>query len=352
MALILVAEPSGVVAGALRRFLENAHHEVQVVGSVQEALARVRELAPALLLSSVSDGFDGEGLCRQMKAEVPGIPVLLFYLPEEENPEARSSAAGAEACLVGPLKRATVVSCVSLMIQLAQAREAVSVIRTEMQLMQSQGPRREVAAPLSDLEFFKRLLFMEVKRSRRYRYPISYLLLEPDRYTETLGTLAPSSRTSALAEVLRRISEALRDIDVAVPFAEGRFIIFLPYTPYEGAVVVAERLRQRVKEVEAIAGMTASLGLAVFEPSAAKGQAQVSFGSLMKEAVEALRRAQAEGGDRVAGGRPAPPVEQALPVEEAAPEEAAPLEEEATPVEDVELEAEVEVEVDARGEAE
>ncbi|HSP79577.1 MAG TPA: response regulator, partial [Myxococcaceae bacterium] len=75
--------------------------------------------------------------------------------------------------------------------------------------------------------------------------------------------------------------------------------IFLPHTPYEGALVVAERLRQRVKEVEAVEGLTASLGLAVFEPSAAKGQAQVSFGSLMKEAGEALRRAQAEGGDRI-----------------------------------------------------
>jgi diguanylate cyclase (GGDEF)-like protein len=309
MALILVAEPSGAIAGALRRFLENAGHEVLVVSAVQDAVERVRELAPALILCSVTESFDGEGLCRQVKEEVPGIPVLLLYLPEEENPETRSASAGAEACLVGPLKRATVVSCVSLLIQLAKAREAVAVVRTEMQLMQQQGNRREATAPLTDLEFFKRLLFMEVKRSRRYRYPISYLLLEPDRYAESLASLPPPLRTSALAEVLRRISEALRDIDVAVPFAEGRFIIFLPYTPYEGAVVVAERLRQRVKEVEAVPGLTASLGLSVFEPSAAKGQAQVSFGSLMKEAGEALRRAQADGGDRVAGGRPVAPVE-------------------------------------------
>lgn len=300
MALVLVAEPSVAVAGALRRFLEGAGHEVLVASAVQDALERVREMAPVLVLSSVTESFDGEGLCRQVKEELPGTPVLLLYLPEEESPESRSASAGAEACLVGPLKRATVVSCVSLMIQLAKAREAVSVVRTEMQLLQHQGNRRE-AAPLSDLEFFKRLLFMEVKRSRRYRYPIAYLLLEPDRYAEKLASLPSPLRTSALAEVLRHISDGLRDIDVAVPFAEGRFIIFLPYTPYEGALVVAERLLQRVKQVESVQGLTASLGVAVFEPSAAKGQAQVSFGSLMKEAGEALRRAQADGGDRVVG---------------------------------------------------
>ncbi|MFE8600823.1 diguanylate cyclase [Archangium violaceum] len=311
MAFILVAEPSASVAGALRKFLENAGHEVTVASEVRDALERVRELAPALVLASVTESFDGETLCRQVKEEASTIPVLLLYLPEEEQPEARAAAAGAEACLVGPLKRATVVSCVSLMMQLAQARETVSVVRTEMQLMQHQGPRREPSSSSgADLEFLKRLLFMEVKRSRRYRYPISYLLLEPDRYAERLATLPAAQRTSALAEVLRRLSEALRDIDVAVPFAEGRFIVFLPYTPHEGAMVVAERLRQRVKEVESVPGLTASMGLAVFEPSAQKGQAQVSFGSLMKEAGDALRRAQAAGGDRVEGGRqtPAEPV--------------------------------------------
>ncbi|HYO65649.1 MAG TPA: diguanylate cyclase [Archangium sp.] len=310
MAFILVAEPSVSVAGALRKFLENAGHEVTVASDVRDALERVRELAPALVLASVTESFDGETLCRQVKEEASTIPVLLLYLPEEEQPEARASSAGAEACLVGPLKRATVVSCVSLMMQLAQARETVSVVRTEMQLMQHQGPRRESSSSGADLEFLKRLLFMEVKRSRRYRYPISYLLLEPDLYAERIATLPAAQRTSTLAEVLRRLSEALRDIDVAVPFAEGRFIVFLPYTPHEGAMVVAERLRQRVKEVESVPGLTASMGLAVFEPSAQKGQAQVSFGSLMKEAGDALRRAQSAGGDRVEGGRqpPAEPV--------------------------------------------
>jgi diguanylate cyclase (GGDEF)-like protein len=151
---------------------------------------------------------------------------------------------------------------------------------------------------------------MEVKRSRRYRYPISFLILEPDRFAERLATLSPMQLTSTMAEVLGKLAEALRDIDLAVPFAEGRFVIFLPHTPYEGAMVVAERLLQRVKEVQSVSGLTASLGLAVFEPAAMKGQAQVSFGSLMKEAGDSLRRAQAAGGDRIEGGRPMIPEEE------------------------------------------
>jgi diguanylate cyclase (GGDEF)-like protein len=312
MSLILVAEPAAPVAGALRRFLESAGHEVLVTGDLQEATARVRELAPAVVMASVAEGFDGEALCRQIKEEAPGIPVLLLYLPEEEYPEARAASAGAEACLVGPLKRATVVSCVSLMMQVSQARETVTQVRAELLMQQQQSSgRRETTSPGAspDLDFLKRLLFMEVKRSRRYRYPISFLLLEPDKFAERLTPLPATQRTSAMAELLRRLTESLRDIDLAVPFAEGRFIVFLPHTPYEGAMIVAERLRQRVKEVETVQGLTASMGLAVFEPAAVKGLAQVSFGSLMKEAGDSLRRAQAAGGDRIEGSRTAPPAE-------------------------------------------
>jgi len=294
------------ISGALRRFLESAGHEVSVAVDGPEALERVRELAPAVVIASVSGGMDGEGLCRQVKQEAPGTPVLLLYLPEEEQPEARAASVRAEGCLVGPLKRATVVTSVSLLMQLAQARDAVSQIRAEMQ-MQHLGTRRDPTAPMAspDLDFLKRLLLMEVKRSRRYRYPIAFLILEPDRFAERVASLSASQKTSALAEILRRLTESLRDIDLAVPFAEGRFIVFLPHTPYAGAMVVAERLLQRVKEVEAVPeGLTASLGLAVFEPAALKGQSQVSFGTLMKEAGDALRRAQASGGDRVEGGTP------------------------------------------------
>ena len=172
-------------------------------------------------------------------------------------------------------------------------------------MIQSGSRRAQTGSgPSPDLEFLKRLLFMEVKRTRRYRYPISFLILEPGKSAERLGVLPPMQKTSVLADVLGKLAEALRDIDLAVPFAEGRFIVFLPHTPYEGAMVVAERLLQRVKEVQSFSGLTASIGLAVFKPAAMKGQAQVSFGTLMKEASESLRKAQTAGGIGIEGGRP------------------------------------------------
>ncbi|WP_224243648.1 diguanylate cyclase [Hyalangium gracile] len=304
----LIAEPAIPVATALRKFLESAGYAVIVVSTASEALREVRTSPPELLLASLSPSLDGEALCREVKEESPELPVLLLYMPEEENPEERATAAGADACLVGPLKRTTVVTCVGLMLQVAEARAAA----------RSAAPATPPAPPPSaesddlaarklglegpgsaDFDFLKRLLLMEVKRSRRYRYPIALLLLELDRLNERTAQLGSSQRTTLLAETLGLISGGVRDIDVIVPTTEGKFVAFLPHTPKVGALVVAERLRQRVKSLSRLPNMSVSMGLSVFEPSPVRGQTQVSFGNLMKDASEALRKAQNAGGDRV-----------------------------------------------------
>lgn len=326
MALVLLAEPAAAVAATLRRFLEMAGHEVLVASRLSEAEARVQEQAPQAVLASCSPGLDGEDLCRRVKEVAPGTPVLLLYPPEEEMAEARATSVGADACLVGPLKRPNVLSTLALMLKLASARAEPDIPVVEDVLDEepttdpgtpaAQAPPPEQPRPAvartetsPDLEFLKRLLFMELKRSRRYRYPISLLLLEPDRFAERTASRTQAERTSALAEVLRRLTQSLREIDVAVPFAQGRFIVFLPHTPYVGARIVAERLLQRVKEVESVPELTASIGVAVFEPLTGSTKNQVSFGSMLKEASEALKRAQAAGGDRLEvgeRGRPDP----------------------------------------------
>ncbi|MBZ4416759.1 diguanylate cyclase [Myxococcus sp. RHSTA-1-4] len=348
MSFVLLAEPSAPVAGVLRRYLEGAGHEVSWVGSADEALRAARERPPAVLLASGVGPLDGEALCRGLRAQGASPPVLLVYPPDEEHADQRAAEAGADGCLVGPLKRANVLTCVSLLVQREEARGLVSspagavsaAARTAgapavpsrasgfaitpvpgtLATLEPEGRRvtrpelpAAGAASSPDFEFLKRLMLMEVKRSRRYRYPIALLLVELDGFAERAAALAPAARTAALAEALGLLVAGVRDIDVAVPFADSRFVVFLPHTPRSGALVVAERLCERVGALRGLPGTSASVGVAVSEPPGGKGapsgaQAQVSFGSLLKEAGEALRRAQAAGGNRVepAGGKPQP----------------------------------------------
>ena len=83
MPSVLLAEPSAPVAGALRRYLEGAGHEVAWVGSAPEALRAARERPPAVLVASGTGSLDGEALCRGLRAQGTTVPVLLVYPPDE-----------------------------------------------------------------------------------------------------------------------------------------------------------------------------------------------------------------------------------------------------------------------------
>ncbi|MCP3098734.1 diguanylate cyclase [Myxococcus sp. K15C18031901] len=324
MAFLLLVEPVAAVAGSLRRFLEGAGHEVSWVASAEEALKAARERPPAVVLAAGTGAVDGESLCRALRAQNASVPVLLMYSPDEEQADTRASQAGADGSLVGPLKRATVLTCVSLLLQRDEARRGASApsatapvrvvpppppLELEGRRVTREMPAIGAASPASsalssDFEFLKRLMVMEVKRSRRYRYPIAVLMVELDKFSERAAGLSPASRTVALAEVLRLLHSGIRDIDVAVPFVDSRFVVFLPHTPRSGARVVAERLREKLKAVKVLPEGSASVGVAVSEPPAGKvapgaSHNQVSFGGLLKDAGDALRRAQAAGGDWV-----------------------------------------------------
>jgi diguanylate cyclase (GGDEF)-like protein len=151
----------------------------------------------------------------------------------------------------------------------------------------------------ADLAFLKRLLFVEVKRSRRYGIPLSLALVAVDGWGETAEQLGSAARATLLGELTGLVSGAVRDIDIAVPFSEERLVVLMPHTGSTGGLQVARRLCSRVRQRSTALPITVSVGVASHE-----GHGTVSFGSLVKRAATALAEARAAGGDRAVGAEP------------------------------------------------
>jgi GGDEF domain-containing protein len=118
-----------------------------------------------------------------------------------------------------------------------------------------------------------------------------------DRLKDRLADVPVEKRKAAMAEVLSVVTHSVRDIDLALPSGDDRVLVFLPHNPRDGAMLDGRRLREKLQKLKALPDATASVGVAAFDPAA--GASEVSFGTLMKDAMEALRRAQADGGNRV-----------------------------------------------------
>ncbi len=109
-----------------------------------------------------------------------------------------------------------------------------------------------------------------------------------------------------MREVAARVKRSVRDVDVCGRYGGEEFVVILPQTPLEGAMLVAERIREAVKarpfelrgEQRSI---TVSMGVAVF-PQHAGNEPR----ALIEAADEALYRSKEAGRDRVTpgGGKP------------------------------------------------
>ncbi len=289
-ARILVAEDSVPVVAALRRALEGAGYAVDALplAAAQPPEEPVRYAAAVVHLSQ-----PGLELIRALRDLAPHLAVVGLVLDEEEAaalaPEAATAADGE---LVGPLTAPSVVGAVRLAELLGDARRRVAEL--------SAVAGRRVDSQ-QELAFLKRTLLLEVKRSKRYGFPVALALFAVDGWPEVAAELGPRGAAALLGELLAGLTAAIRDIDQAVPFGEDRLLVLLPHTPPAGALKVAKRLVSRIRDREGTRRVTVSAGVAGHA-----GGGTVSFGSLVKLAAEALARARLQGGDRAEPSGPPP----------------------------------------------
>jgi diguanylate cyclase (GGDEF)-like protein len=146
---------------------------------------------------------------------------------------------------------------------------------------------------------FKEILGFEIGRSKRYGNHMTLLLLDIDYFksiNDTYGHLIGDV-------VIRRVAQALkgrvRDCDQVARYGGEEFAILLPQTDLSGAYIVADRIRQHVRDMvfhneeqQPIPPVTLSIGVSQL-------RASDSVISLIERADHALYAAKRGGRDAV-----------------------------------------------------
>ena len=137
-------------------------------------------------------------------------------------------------------------------------------------------------------------LAMEVRFSVRHLVPLSLLLLDVDHFKQYNDSFGHPAGDDVLRKVGKVLHDGLRATDFAARYGGEEFAVLLRHTNEEGALVVAERIREAVEQAAwTHRGVTVSVGVATlmrFKPDA---------GSLLAEADRALYDAKRRGRNRV-----------------------------------------------------
>lgn len=150
--------------------------------------------------------------------------------------------------------------------------------------------------------YFNEFLELEWQRCERSQKPLSMLLTDLDNfkaYNDTYGHPMGDQCLKQFANVLRE--SVKRPGDLVARYGGEEFVVILPETGAEGALRVAERIRQRLHELKIPHSgslicdhATVSLGVATCIPSG-----QHSPEALLQAADAALYESKHQGRDRV-----------------------------------------------------
>lgn len=152
---------------------------------------------------------------------------------------------------------------------------------------------------IANRRHFEWRLSEEVERARRYKYPLSALMLDLDHFKQINDTYGHQVGDTVLQQVAQRLKHSLRRTDFLARYGGEEFVILAPQTPSERALVLAERIRQVIaKSPIPVADnlqihITVSVGVAVFPD-----HAQNEIG-LVRAADAALYKAKQLGRNRV-----------------------------------------------------
>jgi two-component system cell cycle response regulator len=143
-------------------------------------------------------------------------------------------------------------------------------------------------------------LAKEIDRAHRFERPLSVLMIDIDRFKNVNDRLGHQRGDEVLVELTRRMLAQIRtQIDFLTRYGGEEFVVVLPETPAQGALVVAEKIRGAIAEEpfqsdgEEPVEVTVSIGAATFPEDGAGMQ------DLIGAADRAMYRAKEAGRDRV-----------------------------------------------------
>lgn len=287
-----------------------AAYEAQGLGQVEIHLDRYPEIRTALATGKpvVIEDVDQSPLYNDVRLDWAAQGTLIPYrsvaaLPFRLDDE-QSGVIFLRTLLDEQPLRQTDVEFAEMVIRAAVAAirraQLIEVARAERQRLEVLALTDPLTHTLNRRALVDRLT-EELERARRYSLDLALLIVDLDHFKTVNDSYGHLIGDEVLRGVSRTLQREARAVDVVARYGGEEFVVILPETGAEGAVALAERIRERVCNSPPIPGgeygwlrVTVSIGVATVPQSHAS-----SPDELISLADQALYRAKAEGRNRV-----------------------------------------------------
>jgi two-component system cell cycle response regulator len=304
--LILVIEDSKTHLKVILHLLEEFGFSLLHAENEKDALSMAKSKKPEMILLDLSlPGVGGLEVCRSLGLDQETSQIPIMILTQKKNLEDKIAAfeAGVQDFLTKPYQpeelRARILSVLRTSEKIKFLETEKKRLEEQMEHLQELSSKDSLTALLNKNRFMSQLK-VEFVRSIRYHLPLTLCSLDIDRFREINHQFGESSGDNVLAEAGRLLRENFREIDFLSRFDRDRFLIGLPQSTPEDAMIPLTRFQKQIsqitfKSIPEEHKVAISIGISALpNPNITNEQ------HLHETALKALLKAKESGGNRIA----------------------------------------------------
>jgi diguanylate cyclase (GGDEF)-like protein len=300
---ILVADDEPTNRSLIQRRLERAGYRVLTAENGRRAVELTQaEMPDLVLLDVMMPLMDGLEACRLIKenATTHDIPVIFLSARDETDVKVSGLHLGANDYISKPFKAEELLARVEVAIRLKQEREQllsrVEEARADAEIAQERA-MTDALTGLLNRYGLQRALIREHAEARRYNRPLACVMVDLDHFKSLNDTHGHMAGDVALQQVAEILMQAVRASDTVCRYGGEEFLLILPETDLEGALSLAEKIREEA------ASRLFGEGVTVFRLTLSAGATFLSNtesgNDMIARADMALYQAKAQGRNRV-----------------------------------------------------
>ncbi len=247
MARVLIVDDVEDNIHLLKFELEDDGHEVMSLNNGQECLDQFATLAPEIIFLDLHmPVLDGMATLRALKSqrESASVPVIMVSANDEEEAIIEALDLGAHDFVNKPFVYPILA---------ARMRSALRIKESEKLLSKANESLARLASTDSLTEVYNRRYFFEqahseFSRAERHHRALSVIMIDADHFKEVNDQYGHSMGDQVLVQLAKICSAHIRTTDFLGRLGGEEFAICCPETGLDGALVMAERIRQSVAQ--------------------------------------------------------------------------------------------------------
>lgn len=242
---ILVVDDEQSNTTLLGEVLKKAGYTVNTANDGFKAIAACKVRTPdAILLDLHMPLMGGMEVYNRLRAEekTQSIPIIFLASRDKTLPSFSGDEASHEDIIFKPVEANDLLSRVKSVLKEKALRDELK--KKEAQLKELSLTDAQTA--LKTTRYLDEFMQITIRQAKRYSVPFSVVVMDVDQQSELARSAGAAGFDTLITELAQIVAKQMRESDIVVRTGQAEFTVVLTCTNREGAIEVAERLRNSI----------------------------------------------------------------------------------------------------------